>query len=300
MPLEKIEKCPICSGVVFTNYLNVEDYTVSHREFTIQQCGHCDFLITNPRPDEDSIGAYYQSQDYISHHDEAKDLMSKIYNVVRNRTIQQKVALVHSLQPKKGKLLDVGCGTGSFAAAAKSNGWQVSGTEPDPNAREIASSRIGENVSESIFSLAANGEKFDLISMWHVLEHVHQLNETVKWLSDHLKTNGSLVVAVPNPDSADAMTYRRHWAAFDVPRHLYHFTKPTMSRLMEKHGFSVKKTLPMWFDSFYVSMLSTKYKEGKVNLLNSVKTGISSNWQGRVRRGKPINTSSIIYIIEKK
>ena len=300
MPLETLKNCPVCNASSFSNYLNVEDYTVSHKEFTIQQCNACYFLLTNPRPPAEEIGAYYQSEEYISHHDESKTIMSRVYTSVRNHTIKGKVKLINELQNKKGSLLDIGCGTGNFIQACKENGWHVHATEPDSGARAVAEKRVGETVSETINTPALQNKKFDVITLWHVLEHVHELNETVTWLHDHLHEDGAIIIAVPNPQSYDATEYRRFWAAYDVPRHLYHFTKSTMKKLMEKHQLKVMKVLPMWFDSFYVSMLSTKYRNNAVSLVNSAKTGLLSNLKGRSAKQEGTNTSSLIYIITKK
>lgn len=300
MSLETLENCPVCNKSSFSNYLNVEDYTVSHREFTIQQCNSCYFLFTNPRPPEAEIGAYYQSQDYISHHDEAKDVMSKIYTSVRDYTIGQKVKMINEQSSKKGTLLDIGCGTGNFLGAIKENGWKVFGTEPDSEAREVASKRVGASIFQGIQTDALQGQKFDVITLWHVLEHVHQLNETLEWLTEHLNENGMIIIAVPNPQSFDALKYGRFWAAYDVPRHLYHFTKGSMKQLLEKHHMSIQKILPMWFDSFYVGMLSTKYKAKKINLFDSIRTGLLSNWKGKSDNSETLNTSSLIYVINKK
>jgi 2-polyprenyl-3-methyl-5-hydroxy-6-metoxy-1,4-benzoquinol methylase len=300
MSLETLDKCPVCNKSSFSNYLNVEDYTVSHKEFTIQQCNACYFLFTNPRPDEASIGAYYQSQDYISHHDDARGLMSNIYKSVRNYTIKQKVNLINELAGTKGKLLDVGCGTGYFANAAKENGWKIAGTEPDEGARKVASQRTKTPIFETIYAKELEHEKFDVITLWHVLEHVHQLNETIDWLSAHLTKDGSLLIAVPNPESFDSLKYGRFWAAYDVPRHLYHFTKNTMKELLSRHNMAIEKVYPMWFDSFYVGMLSTKYKQNKLNMLDSIRNGAVSNWKGRRASSRDVNTSSLIYVIGSK
>jgi 2-polyprenyl-3-methyl-5-hydroxy-6-metoxy-1,4-benzoquinol methylase len=299
MSLETLKNCPVCQSNSFNNYLNVEDYTVSKKEFTIQQCNACYFLFTNPRPDIDEIGAYYQSQEYISHHDEAKNIMSRVYTSVRNYTIAKKIKLINQLYPKQGSLLDIGCGTGNFLQATKQAGWKIAGTEPDPAARKIAGNRVGEIIQETINAAELSSQQYDVITMWHVLEHVHLLNETIDWLSAHLAPQGKIIIAVPNPQSADAAHYRKFWAAFDVPRHLYHFTKDSMALLMKKHGFMIDTIHPMWFDSFYVSMLSTKYKSRQIDLFDSIKTGIISNVKGKSGKSKDLNTSSLIYVISK-
>ena len=300
MSLETLQKCPVCQGSSFSNYLNVEDYTVSHKEFSIQECNSCNFLFTNPRPSQEEIGAYYQSEEYISHHDESKTLMSKVYKSVRDYTISGKVKMINELVPVKGTILDVGCGTGNFIQACKLDGWKISGTEPDAGANKVASERVGEPVFSSIDDAQLAGKTYDIITLWHVLEHIHLLNETVSWLEKHLNPKGKIIIAVPNPQSHDAQKYRRFWAAYDVPRHLYHFTKRSMSKLMGYHNLEVAKVLPMWFDSFYVGMLSTKYKSKGINLFDSVKTGIVSNIKGYSAKPEETNTSSLIYIITKK
>lgn len=300
MPLETIKNCPICDSVSFSNYLNVQDYTVSNKEFTIQQCNKCDFLLTNPRPAEDEIGPYYESKEYISHHDESKDFISKVYKSVRDYTLKQKLKFINSLRPTKGSILDIGCGTGNFLQTMKTDGWQISGTEPDSGARNVAGSRVGVAINSSINDPFFEHKQYDVITLWHVLEHIHQLNDTVDWLKKHLKEDGRIIIAVPNPQSADAVKYGRFWAAYDVPRHLYHFTKRSMANLMEKHAMQIETVKPMWFDSFYVSMLSTKYKNGHTGLINSVKTGLMSNMKGNSSDDKALNTSSLFYIIKKK
>ncbi|GAB3182516.1 class I SAM-dependent methyltransferase [Telluribacter humicola] len=301
MALETLNHCPACNSDHFKNHLQVKDYTVSHDTFQIVSCDTCGFLFTNPRPDADSIGAYYQSEEYISHHDEARDLMSKVYNSVRNYTTRQKIDLLNQATGNRhGELLDVGCGTGFFLSQCKADGWKVSGTEPDDQARKVAQGRGGANVFSTIDDPYFDNKRFDAITMWHVLEHVHRLNETLDWLHAHLDVKATLIIAVPNHESRDAWQYREHWAAYDVPRHLYHFSKSTMQQLMEKHGFRIQQVHPMWFDSYYVSMLSTKYQKGKTDLPGSFITGSLSNWQGRRSNGSTSpNTSSLIYIIGK-
>jgi 2-polyprenyl-3-methyl-5-hydroxy-6-metoxy-1,4-benzoquinol methylase len=299
MPLETLKVCPVCTNSGFQNHLTVQDYTVSHKEFTIQQCNSCNFLFTNPRPDETTIGEYYKSNEYISHHDEVTSLVSKIYTSVRDYTIGEKLKMISRLSPGKGKILDVGCGTGNFIQACKKDGWKIGATEPDSGARKVASERVGEILSESIFNTELSKTSFDIITLWHVLEHIHQLNETIEWLREHLNPGGKIVVAVPNPESSDAQKYGRFWAAYDVPRHLYHFSKDTLKLLMKNHGMRVETIHPMWFDSFYVSMLSSKYKTGSIKLLDTALTGLRSNLSGRAAKNQTFNTSSLIYVITK-
>lgn len=258
------ENCPVClSDQGFDEYLVCTDYTVSNEKFPVVRCRNCGFLYTNPAPGEDAIGAYYESEDYISHSNTSKGLVSSVYQRVRNRTIAQKTKFVREVSGKaNGDLLDLGCGTGEFLAAAKAAGWRVKGLEPAEGARRLAKENHGLDVSppEELFNLPSGS--FDVATLWHVLEHIHRLDENVAKLRDILRPDGALVVAVPNATAFEAEIYGKHWAAWDVPRHLYHFTRETMGRLMERHGLRIESAQLMPFDAYYVALLSEKYKAG--------------------------------------
>lgn len=300
MNLEPVSHCPVCDHTTHKTALSVNDYTVSNTQFTISQCTNCSFLFTNPRPTAKDIGGYYQSTDYISHHDEAKDLMSRIYIMIRNYTADQKLKLIKRFAPAATNLLDVGCGTGFFLSTAQTKGYLVHGTEPDPDALVTAKNRVGSRIYPTIQDPELTSKRFDVITLWHVLEHIHLLNETLNWLHSHLNPDGKLFIAVPNPESYDATEFSIHWAAYDVPRHLYHFSKSTMVHLLKKHNFHLESIKPMWFDAYYVSLLSTKYKTGQSALIQSVITGTLSNWHGRKKNDTDYNTSSLIYVFSKR
>lgn len=297
--LETLRECPVCKNGKFEPFLTAKDHTVSKQRFQIVRCESCGFLFTNPRPFAEAIGGYYESTDYISHHDAGKDAMSRMYNGVRELTTQQKIKLLEKSVGQTGSLLDIGSGTGFFLSRSKAAGWKVTGTEPDTQARQVGQERVGERLFESIWDPYFNTRVYDAITMWHVLEHVHLLNETFDWLHEHLNPKGKLVIAVPNPESEDARVFKENWAAYDVPRHLYHFTKKSMRELAGAHGFSVETIVPMWFDSYYVSLLSSRYEQGKTNVFRSLREGTISNWKGRPSTSAPVNTSSLIYILGK-
>ena len=226
MSYERLENCPICGKQEFKNFLVVTDNAVSKESFVIVECENCSFKFTNPRPDEASIGAYYESDEYISHSNIKTGIINRAYHMVRSITTRQKVDLINRYTPAKGNLLDYGCGTGIFLTAAKNDGWEIRGVEPNPKARAIASEQTGEIIAKSLDEI--EGEKFEVITLWHVLEHIHRLNQTLEQILSLLQEDGTLIIAVPNADSHDALQYRENWAAYDVPRHLYHFTQPTM------------------------------------------------------------------------
>lgn len=289
--LQQITNCPVCSGTVFTPFLTCKDYTVSHEDFNIVSCKACNFKFTNPRPSDSEIGKYYKSEDYVSHSDTKKGLINRLYHIVRTRTLRQKLSLISSYV-SRGTILDYGCGTGMFLKTCADAGWKSFGFEPDSDARGLAKSK-GLSVANSKEGLSGN--RFDIISLWHVLEHVTDLDQTLKFFSESITDKGRLVIAVPNYTSADARHYNKFWAGYDVPRHIYHFEINTLKRLLGNYGFSLEETKPMKYDSYYVSMLSEKYKTGSMNYLTAFLNGLKSNWAAN----DSSQYSSVIYIFKK-
>lgn len=266
---------------------------MSQREFTIQECQACNFRFTNPRPIQEELANYYKSKDYVSHNDNSGGIINSVYKIVRQYTLKQKLNLINSIYPQKGKILDVGCGTGLFLETCYKGGWTVSGVEPESTAREAAKKRLGKNISENLDGLGEDA--VDVITMWHVLEHVADLQQTLRELNNRLKKGGTLLIALPNCDSLDARHFKQYWAAYDIPRHLSHFTPKTIHRTITNNGFEPLDTKPMYFDAFYISMLSTRHRDGKTKWIESVMQGIHSNREG----SKTGNYSSLIYIYSK-
>lgn len=293
--MKNLTNCPVCGGKDAKQVMVCEDYTVSHELFSIVACPACGFKYTNPRPDENSIGKYYESEDYVSHSNSKKGIINSVYHFVREYSLKQKVKMINSLSAK-GHLLDIGCGTGEFLATAAKDGWKVQGIEPNDKARNqaIQNHKLAVGTPESIKDLQANS--YDVISMWHVLEHVHQLNERLEEISKLLKVGGKAVIAVPNHASYDAERYGNTWAAYDVPRHLYHFTPDTIKMLFVKHNFKFQTSFPMKFDSFYVSMLTEKNVHKKNKLFSAFMTGLQSNLKAKNDAEK---YSSVIYVFVK-
>ncbi len=284
--------CPICQRGAFTPFLNAVDYTVSKSTFSIVKCDNCDFHFTNPIPVIDEIGEYYKSESYVSHSSTNKGLINKLYQTVRKRTLKKKVKLVQQVA-KGNQLLDIGAGTGHFIDACQQAGLQPLGLEPDEDARNFATTNFDVAIEpiEELYQLAEKSK--DVITMWHVLEHVYNLREDIAQIERVLKDDGTLIVAVPNRNSYDAKKYKEFWAAYDLPIHLYHFTPNDIRRLFDQFQMEVKEVLPMKYDSFYVSMLSEKYKGG--NLPNAFLTGLRSNIKADGE-----SYSSQIYILQKK
>jgi SAM-dependent methyltransferase len=289
--------CPICGSADTRQVLSVKDHTVSGELFGINHCNGCQGRFTQNAPDAASISGYYKAESYISHTDTREGMVNRLYHLVRRHTLVGKHRLVEKESAQKaGRLLDLGCGTGAFLDVMKKAGWEVTGLEPEADARRVAKERYGIDVSDSGSLHTLTSGTFDVITLWHVLEHVHDLHSTLDELVRVLKPGGRLFVAVPNFTSGDAMHYGEYWAAWDVPRHLYHFSPNAMRVLLEKHGLSLYDQRRMWYDSFYVSLLSEKYKSGRSSLVRALFEGGLSNAQALMNRS---SCSSLIYLAVK-
>ena len=270
-------------------FLNCKDHTVSGELYRVMKNQEYDFLVTSPVPSD--LAKYYQSEDYISHTDAKKSLFDNVYQIVKRHTLKKKVALLNSFLPEQKTVLDIGAGTGDFLHACKKDNWKVVGVEPSIKAREIAESKNVLLEKELSFF---KGQKFDVITLWHVLEHVENLEAYTQSLQELLKENGTLLIAVPNYKSFDASHYGSFWAAFDVPRHVWHFSQTSIQKIFALVSLKVVQTLPMKFDAYYVSLLSEKYKKGKMNIVKSFWVAFQSNWKAK----SSSEYSSLIYVLK--
>lgn len=291
-------QCPSCESASIYPAVSAKDYTVTQEMFEIWHCDDCTLRFTQKVPGASAIGRYYQSTNYISHSDTEKGLINRLYHLVRNHTLTGKRKLVEKVTGKEtGTLLDVGAGTGAFVNTLKLAGWNVTGLEPDETARQNANNKYGLTLRlpDHLFSL--KDSQFDAITLWHVLEHIYDLHEYLEQFKKIIKPGGRLIIAVPNYTSYDAKVYKEYWAAYDVPRHLYHFSPKSMEQLGNANGFRLESMQPMWFDSFYVSMLSEQYKNEGGNLIGAVWNGLLSNLKTVFNKKRG---SSVIYIFSKK
>lgn len=290
--LNTLIACPVCSHSVKEDRLSVKDWMITKTSFTIVKCSSCGFHYTNPIPCEESIGAYYKSEEYVSHSSSKKGLINWLYNFVRSITLKRKVSLLKFHSSGK-ELLDIGAGTGHFLNACQQDSFSVQGLEPDLDARAYAFSNFQLSLEDISLLSSIESQSKDIVTMWHVLEHVYHLKRDVADIVRVLKKDGVLFIAVPNMNSYDAQYYKSHWAAYDVPRHLYHFQPETIRFLFDQFDMECIQTLPMKFDSYYVSMLSEKYKGG--SSLSAIYRGFLSNFKGRKQ-----GFSSQIYVFKKK
>ncbi len=294
--MEILKSCPVCESTALVPFISSHDHFLTGEEFHIVQCSDCSLMITNPRPPADSMPHYYRSEEYISHSNTSKGLINRVYKLVRNYSLDKKVALVKRYQGK-GRVLDIGCGTGHFLQRLARHGYQVYGVEPEPSARSFATEQFNLNVFPDLKSLTDEFSEFRTITLWHVLEHVAHLDAYLLSIKKVLHPEGTLIIALPNPESHDARHYHEYWAAFDLPRHLYHFTRKSMKKLSHKFGFDLLQILPMKFDAYYISMLSEKYKRGKNHYPKAFFTGLKSNLEARRHEN---NYSSLIYVLKPK
>ena len=287
---ERLSTCPICDSTSFNNHLVVEDHAVSNESFVLVDCQQCHLLFANPRPHQQEISKYYQSQDYISHAGKWRSPMDVVYGWARHYMLARKERWLREFQPNPGDLLDVGCGVGSFLKFCESRDWKVQGIEPNTKAAAIARQKQ-LTINESLDAIS---QKFDAITLWHVLEHIHDLKSTLNTLKYALRKDGHLFIAVPNHRSFDARSYGDHWAGYDVPRHLYHFDQSNIKQLASQLKMKLVKTIPLKLDAYYVSILSEKYKNGSIfkGLLNGFK---SNQWAKQNQN----EYSSLTYVLRK-
>lgn len=284
------EQCPLCSSHEHAFFMECKDHTVSHESFPIHACHNCGLRFTRKVPDENSIGAYYKSEDYVSHTDSTKGLINRLYSLVRNFTLQQKVRRIKKYTTADS-VADFGAGTGYFVDQLRKNNIAAEGYEPDEDARSVAQNQLNLHLNtESDFY---NLSDISTLTMWHVLEHVYDLKRFLSFISDNMNAGATWIFAVPNADSWDAKKYKDQWAAWDLPRHLYHFCPDQVEWICSHYNFELLQIIPMHFDAYYVSLLSEKYKGG--NLLKALFSAYRSEI---FAEGK--NNSSLTYILRKK
>lgn len=301
-----ITNSPINSNNALIEFIKCKDNTVSKEMFSLWKDSESEILITKPQPRKENISSYYDSEQYISHTDSKKTFFDKIYQLAKKKAIKNKIKIIKSKEDRKELLsiLDIGCGTGDFLKACQSENWYIEGVEPNKKARVIAKSKLGlltsksnnfdlnnSNIYENIETIDTT---FDVITLWHVLEHIPDLENYIIKLKRKLKPNGKIIIAVPNYKSFDAIYYKEFWAAYDVPRHLWHFSQKSISLLFNKINMNVTKIIPMKMDSYYVSILSEKYKNGKSNTLKAIFIGFYSNIKALCSK----EYSSLIYILK--
>ncbi len=288
---EKLDTCPICDSHSFSNYLICTDHSITHESFALVRCNNCSHIFTNPRPSEQEIAKFYDSPTYISHSQKSSSLITPIYQLAKLYTFKWKHSII-SQHTKRSTVLDYGAGTGDFMHYLQKKNWTAHGIEPNTLARNKATAK-GLTVYPSFNK--ANQQKYDVITAWHSIEHVHQLKETLQALRKRSHDATRMYIALPNPLSHDAIHYKEFWAGYDVPRHIHHFTADSIEKLLTKTRLRLQEIIPMKLDSFYVSILSEQYKKSRFPFLSGIRTALRSNQSARTTR----QYSSNIYVITR-
>lgn len=292
------KNCPLCNESSTNKRFTCKDFFATGEEFDIYECPGCGFVFTQDIPDEKEIGRYYESQAYISHSNTKKGGFNKVYHIVRSIMLQRKANLMEQLTLlKNGKILDYGAGTGHFARVMAKRGWDVTAIEKSLQARELAQREFGFGMFPEEHLGKITDKEFDIVTLWHVMEHIQELDRFWDELYRIIDDSGIVVIALPNCKSYDAKIYKENWAAYDVPRHLWHFTPMTIMRWGEKHGFILERQITMPFDGFYISMLSERYKGGSMPGIKGLWTGLRGWLATSTRRDA---SSSIIYVFRKR
>jgi SAM-dependent methyltransferase len=289
--------CPLCASENILLSFSCTDFFISKEVFGIYECTECSFKFTQDYPEQGQIGRYYESDDYISHNDTAKGFSNKLYRFVRNIMLVKKRGIINSVVKVKGNLLDIGSGSGHFVNKMKKGGWTVKGIEINKKAREYSISQFGlEIISPEQISVLEDGS-FDCITLWHVLEHFHQPFQYISDITRLLKPGGFCLIALPNCSSFDAGYYGKFWAAYDVPRHIWHFTPATFRKFSEKNGLVIQSIMNLPLDVFYISILSEKYKGSVIPFISGTFKALHFAAMALFRKEK---SSSVLYIIRKK
>lgn len=294
--MEELTQCPLCGEASLRPFLQVKDHSISQEQFEIRTCDRCGFAATTPRPTQNEIHRYYESTNYISHTNEQKGLQARLYQWAREQAVSRKHRQIRHYCAQ-GSLLDYGCGTGEFLGYMKAHGYRTTGIEPSSKARELAAKNHGLQPLPSLDQLQ-EGEAFDIITLWHVLEHVHDLASTVERLSHRLKPGGTFIIAVPDRESWDAQHYGPEWAAYDVPRHLWHFRRQDIHRLLEQHRLQLDRTTRMWMDALYIGMHSERYR-GAGPVASMLKGFALGLWSNLVSSTTSRPTSSSLFFARK-
>ena len=292
------DKCPLCKSSAIKKRFACVDEFATGEQFEIFECTACGLAFTQNVPDEKEIDRYYESPTYISHSNTSKGLVNRVYHIVRRIMLQKKARKVEMLTGlKNGRLLDYGAGTGHFARLMKTRGWSVTAIEKNGKARELALKEFGFEMLPVEALSTIKDKELDVVTMWHVMEHIQEPDKMWDELHRILDDRGIAIIAVPNSASYDALKYKEYWAAYDVPRHLWHFTPSTIAQWGEKHGFVLDGQYTMPFDGFYISMLSEQYKGSRLHTIRGFWNGFKG-WLAQCRRRSA--SSSIIYVFGKR
>ncbi len=291
------DKCPACSSGQIELFMDCTDHFLSGETFSLYRCATCGFVFTQGHPGPEASQKYYESAEYVSHDDQAKGITNRLYYVARDMMLKRKRKLVMKMTGlRKGSILDTGCGTGHFADEMKKAGWDVTGVEPNMKAREYAENRFGIRTLDPAEVASLADSSFDCVTLWHVLEHIHDLKGYTAHLHRILKPDGVCLIALPNNSSYDCRHFGEYWAAWDVPRHLWHFNPGSFIAFASAAGFLTEEIIPMPLDVLYISVLSSRYKGSALPFLTGMLKG---SWFLLKSLINSHASGSLIYVLSK-
>ena len=257
--------CIICSSESTSPFLMINDRLANIKEdFQLVKC-ECGLVYLNPRPKFENIKKFYQSHEYDPHKNLKNNFRDKTYKIVQKLTLKWKHKIITSFITT-GALLDIGGGRGAFAKFMKEKGWEVTLQE---NFGKIDKRINGLHHIKKLEELDCS-DKFDVITLWHSLEHIHDIHALFNKINKFLNPVGILLIAVPNINAPERKFYNKNWAPYDAPRHLYHFNLSSLTLLCSNYGYEIVQKFSLYQDTPYNILLSIK----NYNLIQLIKAGI--------------------------
>jgi len=275
----KSYNCYICKTSNYKPYVTIKDI-LNINSFTIAQCD-CGFCFVNPRPSEKELKKYYHTDDYLPH-SKGKGVLFLLYRIVQKISFYNKFLLLRNLKEKITHL-DYGGGDGRFSNYV--------------NSKENATSSFYDPYYKNSLNADFKKKEYNIITLWHVLEHAYDLDILFENIEKSLENRGKLVVAVPNFDSLERNIYKENWAAYDLPRHLYHFNNISLEKLLRSKGYKIIDKKRMLFDTFYISILSSM-KISNISVIKSLFVALFISIKVIIKG--PEFSSSLLYVCEKE
>ena len=298
MTYQDFEPCPLCGASEQIPYANCTDFTVSKESFTLMRCQSCGVVYTLDPPSEEQMCRYDKLNLKLKLGDSPTGLTSRLYYHVRSRMLRKKARIVESQAYRtSGSLLNYGAKTGFFSHKMERRGWKVTSVEKYHEERLFSLEMFHHRMIDVPDMALLQAGTFDVITMWHVFEHSHHPNELLDRFYELLRPGGILVMACPNIRSTDAMHYGPYWAAYDVPRHLWHFNPNSITGLAYRHGFTLMHHEKMPYDRFYISILSERHLRHRMAFLRGMLQGLRSWRISITKRGR---SSSLVYVFRKR
>ena len=298
MIYQDFNSCPLCGAYGQTPYADCTDFTVSRESYILMRCPECGMVYTSNPPKECDTSKYDKLDLKLKLGDSPAGLIHKLYYYIRLRMLSRKAHIVESQSYRTGgSLLNYGAKTGYFSHKMERRGWKVTSIEKYHEERLFSLEMFHHRMFDVPEMDRLHPETFDVITLWHVFEHCYDPNGLLDKFYKLLRPTGILIMACPNIRSTDAMHYGPYWAAYDVPRHLWHFNTTSLSELAHKHGFTLMHRERMPFDCFYISILSEKHKRHKMAFLRGILYGFHC-WL--VSLAHPDSSSSMVYVFRKR